>query len=130
LPRRIAAASGDTNHPRTRDAGSWPAFSFVKTLDNKTCGGILRATKVAATDEGMKMETKWTPGPWSVMHSSWETSFVYADGGWHIATVDISDLVDEDSQANFERIKDANAHLIAAAPELYEALALVLEDGE
>ena len=60
----------------------------------------------------MSTETKWTPGPW---HSRGFPTISAGKGNGMIAKV-------------FERYMDraereANANLIAAAPELYEALA-------
>ena len=59
-------------------------------------------------------ETQWTPGPWAV---KWETNVfggerLVAGTGGH--TSNISDVEPENR---------ANANLIAAAPELYDALA-------
>ena len=69
------------------------------------------------------MERKWTPGPWEVddagdvhsKHLGYAYSFVAIStgedyGGYY------GDNADVDLQ------KKANAHLIAAAPDLYEAL--------
>jgi hypothetical protein len=60
-------------------------------------------------------ETKWTPGPWlaqECIRSGWD---VVADDGHVVETTDeIGRYGPIDRQAN--------AHLIAAAPDLYEAL--------
>ena len=73
----------------------------------------------------MSQETKWTPGPWviddatrpaeicTIHHTSHHNGFVYVRGElgyW-----------DADEDENM-----ANANLIAAAPELYEALQAAL----
>ena len=73
-------------------------------------------------------DTKWTPGPWraafnkkfgwwSVCHSGWcekgETSIV----------VRVEDYQDEPQ-------KTASAHLIAASPELYQALDYLAQLGK
>jgi hypothetical protein len=76
-----------------------------------------------------------TPGPWSVTDNSWETSTVYGPDGETIAECQINSIATEDTQYEFEAIKEANARLIAAAPELLEALeamasAFVGHDGE
>jgi hypothetical protein len=75
------------------------------------------------------MERKWTPGPWEVddagdvhsKHLGYAYSFVAIStgedyGGYY------GDNADVDLQ------KKANAHLIAAAPDLYEALENLLND--
>jgi hypothetical protein len=67
-----------------------------------------------------------TPGPWSVCHNSWETSSVYTKG-FCIAECPIAQEAEEDNQAHWEAIKEANARLIAAAPELLEALIETLD---
>jgi len=58
-------------------------------------------------------ERKWTPGPWDAMATGW----IEAGDGDPIALINDSGLpnsiFDEDLP---------NAHLIAAAPDLYEAL--------
>lgn len=61
----------------------------------------------------MSNETKWTPGPWLNV------------GGWVDSEDDshgsiICSLSAVDRKPDY--ISDANAHLIAAAPDLYEAL--------
>lgn len=66
---------------------------------------------VAATDEGMKMDKKWTPGPWAV------------DGDGIKALVRGSDATIVAVRHRLpSETHEANAHLIASAPELYEAL--------
>lgn len=62
-----------------------------------------------------------TRGPWTFVHSSWETSLVLA-GKDVIAQVLINGDVNEDNQDEFEEAKDSNAVLMAAAPELLECL--------
>jgi len=60
-------------------------------------------------------EIKFTPGPWLFSSYKSGTSVIVIDGKeFDVATV---------SYPN----RDANAHLIAAAPELYEALEAVLK---
>lgn len=75
-------------------------------------------------------EVKWTPGPWSKHNTAdifTELGAKNAEGtkasssdGWHIADCDMGGLCLEEVRAN--------AHLIAAAPELYEALDMVMRD--
>lgn len=64
-------------------------------------------------------ETKFTPGPWTTEDFNTQRFAVYAPNG-RICQMDIT----RDSQRAEEG--QANAHLIAAAPELYEALREVL----
>lgn len=79
-------------------------------------------------------DTKFTPGPWTAIHSSWETSLVngHPSYGYTVAVCPIHCDVSEDDQAEYESVKDANAHLIAAAPEMYDELLrcmTILEDS-
>ena len=68
------------------------------------------------------MTTNWTPGPWV---------FEYSEGWicteWrsteHGLQVLIADMMKDEDTPNYT----ANAHLIAAAPELYHALRNLLE---
>ena len=66
----------------------------------------------------MQNETKFTPGPWFTKREGWSTVYVEAriDGGMiqEVAACGPTDAGQDQQQAN--------AHLIAAAPELYEAL--------
>ena len=65
---------------------------------------------------------KFTKGPWQTINTSWEYSVIIDEDAARIAQVFIRDEVDEETQDKFEEIKDANANLIAAAPDMYEAL--------
>lgn len=66
---------------------------------------------------------EFTPGPWSVIDHNWEgSSGVYGPDDYLIAEVTIHDSVTEENQTDLELIKEANARLIAAAPDMYEAL--------
>ena len=61
-------------------------------------------------------ETKFTPGPWLFSSYRSGNSVIVIDGKeFDVATVNYPN-------------RDANAHLIAAAPELYEALDGLLAD--
>lgn len=61
-------------------------------------------------------ETKFTPGPWLFSSYKSGNSVIVIDGKeFDVATVNYPN-------------RDANAHLIAAAPELYEALEGLLAD--
>lgn len=85
-------------------------------------------------------ERKWTPGPWPVPHFAQDDvncdcRYIAAEYGGmgSIATIDVckSEEFDwgDDCGPNLEQAK-ANAHLIAAAPDMYEALVDVLSDLE
>lgn len=66
-------------------------------------------------------ERKWTKGPWEVVEHSWsDTSVVGPDGT--ICTIRIYDEATEDNQSALEQRSASRAHMIAAAPKLYEAL--------
>lgn len=71
----------------------------------------------------MKHETKYTSGPWVFRSESLE---VHADDnrrfgqGGLIASIGVADIPDDQ--------QESNARLIAAAPELLEALELVLNN--
>lgn len=70
--------------------------------------------------------SKHTPGPWYVVDRNWELSTVFSSSGDEIARCLIAPEADDDIGEKFERIKEANARLIAAAPELLEVLQGVL----
>lgn len=64
----------------------------------------------------MTAETKFTPGPWSAdkCRSGWAV-YAYGSGDAVVRT--------EDDEGRYGAIdKEADAHLIAVAPELYEEL--------
>ena len=63
-------------------------------------------------------ELKNTPGPWKVIISSWENSLICAEDGTLIAICKINADVTEDTQDEFESIKNYNADLLAAAWQL------------
>ena len=64
----------------------------------------------------MVAEPKFTPGPWLFSSYKSGNSVIVIDGKeFDVATVNYPN-------------RDANAHLIAAAPELYEALEGLLAD--
>ena len=73
------------------------------------------------------MSTQHTPGPWAMPDSGQgRISKVGANGGWDglIATADCGDY----ARSKVEGL--ANARLIAAAPELLEALKDMLDNHE
>lgn len=72
-------------------------------------------------------EPKFTPGPWEAINTSWEYSVVVDEDAARIAQVFIRDEADEETQDKFEAIKNADANLIAAAPDMYEALETTCE---
>jgi len=61
--------------------------------------------------------SKHTPGPWKTTHSAMSGYRVSDSTGWGVAVV-LKDANDE-----------ANAHLIAAAPQMLEALEKIAEIG-
>ena len=63
-------------------------------------------------------EPKNTPGPWKVIISSWENSLICAEDGTLIAICKINADVTEDTQDEFESIKNYNADLLADAWQL------------
>lgn len=67
-------------------------------------------------------EQRWTPGPWQVkFDEDWMDTMIIAPGG--AATAKAWDLWEDSEDGKVTQMPtDANAHLIAAAPELYEAL--------
>lgn len=70
-----------------------------------------------------------TPGPWSVFNHSWCETSVIAIGFDHsICLLDINHATEESQEAD-EAQMEANARLIAAAPELLEALKEALACG-
>jgi len=73
------------------------------------------------------MTTQHTPGPWTAADNSWEFSTVYGSDGKAVALCRISDDVTEETQSHFEAINEANARLIAAAPDLLTAWQRLLE---
>ena len=62
-----------------------------------------------------------TPGPWKVIDHSWSDVSIYG-GGRYIATLSIKYDCGEDTQETFEQRNDADARLIASAPELLSML--------
>lgn len=71
--------------------------------------------------------TAFTPGPWNLDEDDFS---IMAEVGAHIARVtDIGDLpcVDTDDEEKVQNECLANARLLAASPDLYEALSDVLK---
>lgn len=71
-------------------------------------------------------DTKWTPGPWVVVDGSLtgNISVNSVDGDYYVATTHGWAGIDSDDDTCA-----ANSHLIAAAPELYEALHNAVASG-
>lgn len=66
----------------------------------------------------MSKDIKWTPGPWFVNHS---------DDGCPWGVVQVSDNRQIRPEGRSFSEAKANAHLVAASPELYEALSAITE---
>lgn len=68
-----------------------------------------------------------TPGPWKVLEHSWSDTSIVAKGFDHgICSLDINHATEESVEAD-EALMAANARLIAAAPDLLEALQSIAE---
>ena len=68
------------------------------------------------------MNAKHTPGHWKVVEHSWSDSSIFASDDKQVARLSIYDVATESTQSALEKEMDANARLIAAAPDLLEAL--------
>ncbi|MGN6290361.1 MAG: hypothetical protein ACTHNA_13995 [Sphingopyxis terrae] len=66
-----------------------------------------------------------TPGPWSVIDNSWKVSTVYGPSGETVAECLLSNAATDATLVAHAALKEANARLIAAAPDLLEALRTV-----
>lgn len=72
------------------------------------------------------MTLKHTPGPWKVFEASWCKTFITAPGFDHgICGLDINHATEESQESDSAQMA-ANARLIAAAPELLDALLLAV----
>ena len=63
-----------------------------------------------------------TNGPWHFVEHSWSDTGIYSLDGEPIALISISAYATEDNQDAYEKTAKANARLIAASPELLDAL--------
>mgnify|MGYP000685704605 FL=1 len=83
-----------------------------------------------ATSDSIEKETTFAPGPWSVgePHPQNACAYVLGADGDEVATLYGGDQAkkDDDGIWGSQPIRDATANLIAAAPELYEALSRAL----
>jgi hypothetical protein len=71
---------------------------------------------------------KHTPGPWEVIEHSWSETSIFYGKDKRIARLTIYDVAAENTQQSLKKEMDANARLIAAAPELLEALTGIIKD--
>lgn len=81
----------------------------------------------------MSNETRWTPGPWIAYPNQDENLFYIAQQDGAPYTPGYSDVCGLSCHTwDGERftVQQANAHLIAAAPELFEALEEMLAECE
>lgn len=73
-------------------------------------------------------DTKWTPGPWHLEDDHPKRAAVFVNDGddWQVAVLysgrGDADIQDSNGVWQNDPVRIANARLIAAAPELYEAL--------
>ena len=65
-------------------------------------------------DELERLGKEATPGEWSCVDNSWEFSTIYDPNGSVLASVPIHSLTTEETQDQYEPIKEANAALIVA----------------
>ena len=68
---------------------------------------------------------RFTPGPWHYVTHSWSNASVITKNEC-ICALDIS-YADEKNQLSLEAVMAANARLIAAAPQLFEACKAFIE---
>jgi len=80
----------------------------------------------------MSNETKWTPGPWVAYENAEDKCFYVAQQDGAPYTPDYSDVCGLECRTwSGERpiVQRANAHLIAAAPEIYGALESIITNA-
>ncbi|RWO34762.1 MAG: hypothetical protein EOS10_00215 [Mesorhizobium sp.] len=76
----------------------------------------------------MSTEPKFTPGPWEIIDATQSVYVPRQDGSRvRIVYVDhcfalFGDLVEPEWSAASDQMREANAHLIAAAPDLFQVL--------
>ena len=67
-------------------------------------------------------EPKFTPGPWHITEEDWVT------GGYDIAVIQDKDGEEVLGISEWIRVNEPDLQLIAAAPDMYEALVEVCHD--
>lgn len=73
-------------------------------------------------------EVTHTPGPWKVVSYCWSDCGIYAaEDKFFGCSLSIKDEATEENQDALESEMDANARLIAAAPEMLESLENIIE---
>lgn len=77
-------------------------------------------------------ETKHTPGPWEVFQPEANDPHKGIDAANNTTIIRYGDFegCNVGVQGATQEERDANAHLIASAPELYDALDLLIKDLE
>lgn len=70
---------------------------------------------------------KHTSGQWEIVENSWSTTTIRS-GDTTIAVLSCEEEATEDNQFELEAIQKANAKLIAAAPELLNAVRFLLSN--
>ncbi len=75
-------------------------------------------------------ERKWTPGPWALHMLPPEESMMGQEGEWNISAQEDDMLFGKTPYYPYVSDNIADAHLIAAAPDLYEALDNLLKCHE
>lgn len=82
----------------------------------------------------MNTQTTHTPGPWKVEPRQWDQgaslAIVAPHNGWIVAIVPFDEDIQTEDEPDMTTVKrhpdeEPNAHLIAAAPAMYEALKAV-----
>ena len=72
--------------------------------------------------------SNFTKGPWELIENSWAITTIYAtDGQGIICESNIGSNATEETQDELESIQSADMHLIAAAPDMYEALEKLID---
>lgn len=74
--------------------------------------------------------SKHTPAPWGTCEHSWSDTSIYGKNGKYIAKMSIYDEATEENQEVLESEMEANANIIASAPEMLEALKEILDESD